>query len=449
VPMETPSTHILLLEDNPGDVGLLKETLISEKTFPCRLDVSQRLSDGLKRLSREPFDAVVLDLYLPDSSGLETLSQVHHAAPHLPIVVLTGLGSPETATEALREGAEDFLSKDDLNGPLFARSIRYALERHKLLTHLQEKEERYFLAAEGSNDGLWDWDLRTNRAFFSTRWKNILGYSEEEVGDELNEWLLRVHPQDLEKVKQDLERHLSGKTPHYANEHRLRHKDGRFRWVLSRGQATVDSEGRPARIAGSFTDLTRHRNLEQQLALRAFYDPLTGLLNRAFFIESLSRAFARLERNPSELFALFFLDLDQLKSVNDTMGHLAGDQLLIEFAHRLRNCVRPSDVVARMGGDEFTVLLEGLPHKAEAVDVANRILESMREPFVLDGKETTASASIGIAFSNCGRSNADGVLGAADTAMYQAKTGGKARYVIFGGDADPGQAREGNRNAPR
>lgn len=429
--MEKPSTHILLLEDNPGDVGLLKETLSAEKTFPCRLDISPRLSDGLKRLSQEPFDAVVLDLYLPDSSGLETLNQVHHAAPQIPIVVLTGLCNPETATEAMREGAEDFLSKDDLNGPLFTRTIRYALERHKLLMNLQEREERYFLAAEGANDGLWDWDLKSNKAFFSARWKLMLGFLDKEIGDDPNEWLLRVHPQDLKKVSQDLARHLSRETSHYANEHRLRHKDGRYRWVLSRGLATAGPNGQATRIAGSFTDLTRHRNLEQQLALRAFYDPLTGLLNRPFFMESLTRAFARIERHPSELFAVFFLDLDRLKFVNDHLGHRAGDLLLIEFSKRLRDCVRPSDLVARMGGDEFTVLLEGLPHQEEALEAAGRILESLREPFRLDEKEATTSASIGIAFSNCGKSSADGILGAADSAMYQAKSGGKGCYVVF------------------
>jgi diguanylate cyclase (GGDEF)-like protein/PAS domain S-box-containing protein len=429
--MEKPSIHILVLEDNPGDVGLLKAALTEEKSFPYQLDTSTRLSDGLRRLAQEPFDAVVLDLYLPDSSGLETLNQVRHAAPKLPIIVLTGVDSQEAAVEALRDGAEDYILKDDLDGVVLTRSIRYALERHKLLTAIHEKEERYFLSAEGSNDGLWDWDLKSNKAFFSTRWKRILGFSETEIGDDPNEWLLRVHPQDLERVKGDLNRHLSGKTAYFNNEHRLRHKDGRYRWVLSRGQATTDKKGLATRIAGSFTDLTRHRNLEQQLALRAFYDPLTGLLNRPFFMESLARAYSLLERQPSKLFAVFFLDLDRLKFINDTMGHKAGDQLLIEFSHRLRNCVRPSDVVARIGGDEFTVLLEGLSHSSEALEVAERIQESLREPFQLDGKEATSSVSIGIAYSDCGKTDADGILGAADSAMYQAKSEGKARCVVF------------------
>jgi diguanylate cyclase (GGDEF)-like protein/PAS domain S-box-containing protein len=447
--MEKPSTHILLLEDNPGDAGLLKEALSTEKTFPCRLDTSQRLSEGLARLSRESFDAVLLDLYLPDSSGLETLIQVRNAAPQLPIVVLTGLSNRETAAEALRQGAEDFLLKDELDGALLARSIRYALERHKLLLSLQEKEERYFLAAEGANDGLWDWDLKSNKAFFSTRWKLILGFSESEIGDDPGEWLRRIHPQDLKKVEDDLEQNFSGKTLHFANEHRLKHKDGRYRWVLSRGKAIIDGRGQATRIAGSFTDITRHRNLEQQLALRAFYDPLTGLPNRAFFMENLGRAFARLDRHPSSLLAVFFLDVDSLKSVNDNMGHKAGDQLLMAFSQRLKSCVRPNDMVARMGGDEFTVLLEDLSQPSEAIEVADRILESLVEPLRLEGKEASATASIGIAYSDCGKEGPDGILIAADTAMYRAKSTGKARYVIFGRDGDSGEISERNENAPR
>lgn len=446
--MEKAPAHILLLEDNPGDVGLLKEALSSEKTFPYRLETSPRLSEGLERLSRESFDVILLDLFLPDSSGLDTLIQVHGAVPQLPIVVLTGLSNRETAMEALRQGAEDFLLKGEMDGTLLARSLRYALERHKLLLSLKEKEERYALAAEGANDGLWDWDLKAHKAFFSTRWKLMFGFSEDEIGDDPDEWLKRVHLQDLENVRQDLNRHFLGKTPYFANEHRLRHKDGRYRWVLSRGKAITDRRGRATRIAGSFTDITRHRNLEQHLALRAFYDPLTGLPNRAFFMESLGRAFTRLERHPSSLLAVFFLDVDRLKHVNDTMGHQAGDRFLNAFCQRLRSCVRPNDMVARMGGDEFTVLLEDLLHPSEALDIADRILESLQEPFPLDGKEFPMTASIGIAYSDCGRAGPDGILQAADSAMYKAKSEGKARYMIFGKEPDCGKPMEKEKDGP-
>src|SRR5581483_9339455 len=367
VPMEEPSTHILVMEDNPGDVGLLKAALAGEKDFPCQLDTAERLSEGLRRLSQETFDAVLLDLFLPDSSGLETLTQVHHNAPHVPIVVMTGLTNRETAVKALRGGAEDFLLKEELDGALVARSIRYALERHKLLVALREKEERYYLAAEGSNDGLWDWDLRSNRAFFSTRWKNMLGYSETEIGEDPQEWFKRVHPGDLKRMKEALNGHLSGKRPHFAHEHRLRHKDSRYRWVFCRGLAITDPQGRAIRIAGSFTDVTRHRDLEQRLVLRAFHDPLTGLPHRACLIERLSQAHLRTERRPSRLFAIFFLDLDRFKYINDHFGHQTGDLMLIEVARRLQNSVRPTDVAARLGGDEFTVLLEALVSHKEAL----------------------------------------------------------------------------------
>jgi diguanylate cyclase (GGDEF)-like protein len=181
--------------------------------------------------------------------------------------------------------------------------------------------------------------------------------------------------------------------------------------------------------------------MEQQLALRAYYDPLTGLPNRALFMESLARAFAKLRRRPSSFFALLFLDLDRLKFVNDTMGHQAGDQLLIEFSKRLRSCVRPRDLVARMSGDEFTVLLEDLQTRPEAVEVAERILESLRAPFEVCGKKAATTVSIGIAYSDCGKTGPDGLLQAADEAMYQAKIAGKARYKIF--ERNTGLARPG------
>jgi diguanylate cyclase (GGDEF)-like protein len=170
--------------------------------------------------------------------------------------------------------------------------------------------------------------------------------------------------------------------------------------------------------------------MEQQLALRAFYDPLTGLPNRLFFMECLARAFANLRRKPSAVLAILFLDLDRLKPVNDAQGHAAGDQLLVEFSRRLKGCIRPHDIAARMGGDEFTVLLEDVRSEQEATEVAVRILESLKDPFRLESGEVSTTVSIGIAFSDCGAAGPDDLLKAADAAMYRAKTSGKARYEI-------------------
>ena len=434
--MDPVPTRILLVEDNPGDVLLLQEALREKEENPYRVERAERLRDGLERLSKGGLDLVLLDLFLPDSSGFSTLKSVLEVAPQIPVVVLTGLNDRETAMKSLHEGAQDFLVKGEWDASLLARSISYSIERHHLLQKAKEDEERYFLVALGSHDGLWDWDLQTGQVYFSPRWKLMLGFSEGEIGNDPGEWLGRVHPGDLERVKRGLHEHLAGKTSHYANEHRLKHKDGRYRWVLSRGLATSDRNGRATRIAGSFTDITRHKNMEQQLALRAFYDPLTGLPNRAFFMESLSRTCARLKRNPSFFFALFFLDLDRLKFVNDRMGHQAGDHLLVEFARRLRACVRPQDLVARMGGDEFTVLLENLGTPAEAIEVADRILESVEETIPFGRTSLSTTVSIGIVFSDSGQEGPDAFLKAADTAMYQAKTTGKARYVVFGREND-------------
>lgn len=419
------------MEDNPGDALLLKEALAGEQVTPYVLERVELLKDALDRLSRGGFDLILLDLFLPDSSGLSTLKSIREAASHIPTIVLTGLSDSDTAMRALKEGAQDFLVKDGLEGKLLIRSICYSLERHRLLEKLREKEERYFLVAMGSHDGLWDWDLRTGQVYFSPRWKLMLGHGEDEVGNLADEWFRRVHPEDIARVKQDLSEHLEGRTAHFANEHRLRHKDGRYRWVLSRGLAIKGDGDRPTRIAGSFTDIHRHKTMEKNLALRAYYDPLTGLPNRTLFMDALDKAFSRLRRRPRDLLALFFLDLDQFKTVNDTMGHHAGDTLLLEFAKRLRACVRPRDVVARMSGDEFTVLLEDLRKPSEATEVADGIIESMKSPFPLDGKEMVVSVSIGIAYSDCGQNGPEGMLKAADSAMYDAKLAGKARYVIF------------------
>jgi len=301
---------------------------------------------------------------------------------------------------------------------------------HRAQKALESSEERYALAVEGANDGLWDWDLRTGEIYFAPRWKSMIGHENAEIGKSPEEWMKRVHPDDLEKLKNDLASHVLGKTAHFENEHRMLHKDGGYRWMLSRAIGVRARSGKAVRLAGSQTDITDRKRFEEQLAQQAFYDTLTGLPNRALFMDRLTLAVTRARRRKTALFSVLFLDVDRFKDVNDSLGHLKGDLLLTAIARRLETCVRPGDTVARLGGDEFTILLDDMRDAADAVQVADRILDQMGKPFLLEGNEVFATVSIGIA-PGADYDKPDDLLRDADTAMYRAKERGKNCYEVF------------------
>lgn len=296
---------------------------------------------------------------------------------------------------------------------------------------LRESEERYALAVQGANDGIWDWNLRTNEVYFSPRWKGMLGYEEHELGNSLDEWFERVHPEDLYWVKRQVSAHLDSLTPHFEIEYRILHQDGSYRWMLSRGLAVRDPEGHATRLAGSQTDMTIWKHAEEKLVHDALHDTLTGLPNRVLLMERLRHAVQLAQRSPEFLFAVLFIDLDRFKVINDSLGHMVGDQLLITIARRLSNCLRPCDTVARLGGDEFVILLEDIKDTATVAIVADRIKNELALPFHLESNEVYTAASIGIAFSTMNYENPEDLLRDADTAMYRAKAQGRARYEIF------------------
>ncbi len=298
-------------------------------------------------------------------------------------------------------------------------------------TALRESEERYALAARGANDGLWDWNLATNQIYLSPRWKSMLGYTEEEIGNRPEEWFDRVHPDDQERVQLHLIAHFKGLITHFENEHRMIHHDGSYRWMLCRGLAVRDTNGQTTRMAGSQTDITDRKQAEEQLVHGALHDALTGLPNRALFIDRLERAITHTKQNPAEQFAVLFLDIDRFKVINDSLGHPVGDQMLVAFAQRLSPLLRPEYTLARLGGDEFTILLEHIPHVEEATHLAASIQKELAVPFYLHNHEIVTTASIGIAQSSMGYEHPEDMVRDADTAMYRAKALGKACYVVF------------------
>ncbi len=291
-------------------------------------------------------------------------------------------------------------------------------------------ENRYALAARGAMDGLWDWNIERNVIDFSIRWKEMLGWKEEDIGRKVEEWYRLIHPDDLERVQQEIQKHLNGDTEHFECEHRILHRDGSYRWVLCRALVFRDDGGKPSRMAGSQSDITKRKETEEQLLHNALHDALTGLPNRSMFMDLLGRLQHRALRR-KETFAVLFLDLDRFKLINDSLGHSTGDRLLLAVSRRLEYCVRPGDIVSRLGGDEFTVLLNRIQSEEDVTSVAERIKEDLRAPYEIDGRRIYVTASMGIAISSSSYESPEEVLRDADIAMYRAKVQGSASFAIF------------------
>ncbi|HEX8069035.1 MAG TPA: EAL domain-containing protein [Pyrinomonadaceae bacterium] len=256
-----------------------------------------------------------------------------------------------------------------------------------------------------------------------------VGYTEEELLA-LNFQTL-THKSDLPALLSSVTRLLEGQLPAYQAEHRFMHRHGHEVWMHLGSSLVLDGQGQPLHLLFQLQDVTDRKRAEERLLHDALHDVLTGLPNRALFMDHLKLAIQRAKRTPGRLFAALFLDLDRFKIVNDSLGHMVGDQLLVGIARRLETCLRPGDTVARLGGDEFTVLLEELTDMSDAIQITQRIQQELSMPFNLGGHEVFTTVSIGIAPSLTGYDRAEDLLRDADTAMYRAKMSGKNRHVVF------------------
>jgi diguanylate cyclase (GGDEF)-like protein/PAS domain S-box-containing protein len=424
--------RVLLVEDDEDDFIITRGMLRAQQRVSYDIEWSQSYDPALATIVEARHDLYVGDYRLGQRTGLDLIRDAWGSDPQAPVILLTGQDDYQVDLEATQLGVSDYLVKGSIDPQSLERTIRYAVRHHQAMLDLRRSEERYAVAARATNDGIWDWDLVSGDMHFSPRWKSLLGYADDFTSAAPSAWFDLVHTDDIDRLRTEIDHHLAGHSAHFENEHRIRHADGQWRWVLTRGVTSHNGAGEPIRITGSLSDVTDRRNAEQQLIHGALHDSLTGVPNRVLFMDRLGHCLRRHQRDPAYCCAVLFIDVDRFKHVNDSLSHAAGDRVLVEIARRTERVLRPDDTVGRLGGDEFTVLLDRIEEPAQAKATAARVQQAIGEPMRVDGRDLIITASIGIAHSTDETvAGADELVRNADIAMYDAKRHGGARCEVF------------------
>ena len=427
------SAEVLIADHEEASRNLLREMLDGAG---CAVIEAKDGIEAVEKFLGNCPDFVFLDGSLPGMDGLEVCRSIRQAdgGEHVPIVMLVGGESEDLIVRALEEGVTDFLSKP-LCGTVFGFRVRALLRASQVARELRRRRDRICLAVEISGLGDYEWNISENLWDFSEESRRIFGFEETE-GQPLISLSQVVHPEERTDVEEALFRALRGEQV-FDVEHRILRPSGEIRQVYHRAKIFWDQAGEPLRLAGTVQDVTdRHRlepglrQDEAQLNYLAFHDPLTGLPNRLLFQDRFQHAVAKARRSGGQL-AVLFIDLDEFKRINDSLGHDIGDQLLQKVAERIRSDVREEDTLARFGGDEFLLLFENLIQIGTVRIVANKILSSLEKPFEIGGFQLYVAASIGISLYPGNGESMEELLRCADIAMYGSKKIGRNTLQFY------------------
>ena len=421
------NSTVLLIDASTDDERLFREELALVRDQPFMLEIARSLAEGLAQLKQRSFDVILLDLTLPDSIGLTTFLRLQPKAGLQPIIVLVSQGDEDIGTEAVARGALDFLVKQQVISTLLAKALQYATERTHTMLALKASESRYRELYENVVAGVFQTTPDGKFMAANPALVRLLGYASE---DELLELSigedLYVHAED----RANWLRNMAAAGEIRNAELVLRRKDGRKIVVLENSRAVRDEQGNILYYEGTLTDITEAHELSRQLSYEASHDALSGLINRREFEMRLQRALDAAQATGTS-HAVCYLDLDQFKIINDTCGHVAGDELIRQLAHLLQNRVRSNDALARLGGDEFGLLLHDCS-MADAVGIANALLRAVEQyQFVWGASTFTVGASIGVVPLSSNFRRITQVLQAADAACYAAKDEGRNRVHVY------------------
>ncbi|TAN48948.1 MAG: EAL domain-containing protein [Methylococcaceae bacterium] len=376
-------------------------------------------------------DFLLLDADLRVTDGYRLCRELRnrHVTSGIPVLMMVNADDSRAIDLAFQAEATDFICKP-LEWSLLAQRVRYMLRTSRLANALKDSEKRYSLALCATNDGLWDWNLESGEVFYSARWKQILGLTDDETEPTANAWLGRVHPDQRNRVEELVTRHLKGHTSHFFCEYQLRHKHGHYLWVLSRGIAERDEQRKPIRFTGSLSNIDARKQAEQRLQFQANYDDLTGLANRHLLLHSATQMLAD-SRREGRRCALIYLDLAHFKTIKSSLGLAFSNQFLQKTAERLAAAIPKDALAGRYERDEFVILLPNIADHEQALQHAQTLMEALCQPCVIDGMRVHSGASLGLVIGPEGYEDAEYMVRDADTAVGYAKNKGGNCCEVF------------------
>ncbi len=425
--MEQHDTVIdaLVIEDSQPDAEYLGELLSSERAPAFGIRSAGRMSEGLDLLAELRFDVVLLDLGLPDSQGMDTLLTVRKKAAGMPIIILTGLADEEFAVNAIHQGADGYLLKGQIDRTLLVRTIRYAMERRRIMEELRKSEEQYRLLFDSNPFPLFVYSRDSLRLLaVNNAALHQYGYSREEF--------LRLGVPDLhtDEERPRVQARIAAVSGIFRRPGITTHvrRDGTL-ITVDITTHDVPFNGYPARLVLA-QDVTQLKKAEETIRYQAYHDLLTGLPNRDQLMIRLRLELVQHEKNRKKL-AVLHIDLDRFRTINDTLGHAVGDKVIKAVTRRLGALVHKTDTLARIGSDEFIVLLADLERVEQAADFGQRLVDSMRKPLRVDSRELYTTVSVGISMYPEDGDSPEGILKNADIAVSSVKEWGRNNFQFF------------------